>query len=99
MALIGLYANRLRTELAAHDLERITSAGVQRIRFAWAGATESGKPHYYRIHGPTFLIEYDDTQNEANHIHTVWRDLEHDFGEDLLREHYEQHAHDPAHGH
>jgi len=55
---------------------------------AWAGTAEKGGPHYYRVQAPTFLIEYDNTQNGANHIHTVWRDFEGDFGLDLLREHY-----------
>ena len=54
------------------------------IHFAWAGSAAPGEPHYYRIHGPTFLIEYDNTQNGANHIHSVWRDLTGDFGRDLL---------------
>jgi hypothetical protein len=88
--LITLYANRLRPELAANDLKRIAQAGVDKIYFAWAGGTEKGDGHYYRIHSPTVLIEYDDTQNDANHIHTVWRDLENDFGGDLLRQHYDQ---------
>jgi hypothetical protein len=89
MDLIGLYANRLRPELAQDDLKRITQAGLDKIYFGWAGGTEVGQPHYYRIHGPNFLIEYDDTQNNANHIHTVWRDLENDFGGDVLRKHYD----------
>jgi hypothetical protein len=88
--LITLYANRLRPELAANDLKRIAQAGVDKIYFAWAGGTEKGEGHYYRIHSPTVLIEYDDTQNDANHIHSVWRDLENDFGGDLLRQHSEQ---------
>jgi hypothetical protein len=54
---------------------------------------EPGQGHYYRIQGPSFLMEYDNTQNNANHIHTVWRDLQNDFGEDLLRQHYEQVPH------
>ena len=58
------------------------------IRFAWAGATERGKPHYYRVQGPKFLIEYDSSQDGGNHIHTVWRDFTGDFGRDLLREHH-----------
>ena len=59
------------------------------LYFAWAGGIEKGNPHYYRIQTPTFLIEYDDTQNEANHIHSVWRDYEGDFGVDLLADHYQ----------
>ena len=56
-------------------------------------ASKSAQPHYYRIHGPTVLIEYDNTQNDANHIHTVYRDLERDFGGDALRAHYRRDAH------
>jgi hypothetical protein len=88
--LIRLYADRLRTEVAQEDLKHVTDAGLDKIYFGWAGGTEVGEPHYYRIHGPNFLIEYDDTQNNANHIHTVWRDLDNDFGGDLLKKHYEQ---------
>ena len=60
------------------------------IRFAWAGSTEPGDGHYYRVHGPSFLIEYDNTQGDANHVHSVWRDLENDFGGDALARHYEE---------
>ena len=63
------------------------------LHFAWAGGLEPGQSHYYRIQGPGFLIEYDCTQDNANHIHTVWRDLNHDFGEDPLRAHYDQVPH------
>jgi hypothetical protein len=91
MDLVALYATRLRSELAQEDLRRIAQAGLAKIYFGWAGGTNPGDPHYYRIHGPNFLIEYDDTQNNANHIHTVWRDLENDFGGDLLKKHYEEH--------
>ena len=93
MSLLDLYARRLRPEMAEHDLRRIMEAGIGKVTFAWAGPMEPGKPHYYRIHGPTFLVEYDNTQNNANHIHTVWRDLENDFGDDALRRHYEQTPH------
>jgi hypothetical protein len=62
--------------------------GFEAVRFAWAGATERGKPHYYRVQGPRFLIEYDASQDGGNHIHTVWRDFNGDFGRDLLREHH-----------
>src|SRR3954463_14812171 len=58
-----------------------------------AGGFDPAQPHYYRVQGPTFLIEYDDTQNEANHIHTVWRDFKDDFGEELLKRPYEQEPH------
>ena len=59
------------------------------LHFAWAGGARRGEPHYYRVQAPTFLIEYDDTQNNANHIHSVWRDFEGDWGLDLLKQHYE----------
>ena len=98
-ALVEHYANRLRPELAAEDLARIDAAGWDNVLFAWAGPTAAGRGHYYRLHGPTFLIEYDNTQDNANHIHTVWRDFKNDFGRDLLREHYEAHQQDVEHGH
>jgi len=91
--LLELYARRLRPELAEAQLARIRRAGVEKIHFAWAGSSEPGQPHYYRIQGPTFLIEYDNTQNNANHIHTVWRDLENDFGFDPLAAHYASSPH------
>lgn len=88
MELIGVYAHRLRPELAELELSRLDAAGPERLHFAWAGGAEPGQPHYYRIHGPTLVIEYDNTQDGANHIHTVWHDPALDFGLDLLGEHY-----------
>jgi len=79
--LVELYANRLRPEIAGAELARIEQAGHEGIHFAWAGGDAPGEGHYYRIQGPTFLIEYDNTQNDANHIHSVWRDLTGDFGD------------------
>jgi hypothetical protein len=90
LKLINLYIHRF-TKLFADDMLReIQKAGLENLRFAWAGSMEPGigKPHYYRIQGPTILIEYDNSQNNANHVHTVVRDLEHDFGGDVLLEHY-----------
>jgi len=86
--LIELYTGRMAAESARDALSRMDRAGFDKVHFAWAGGTEPGQPHYYRVHGPTLLIEYDDTQNNANHIHTVYRDLERDFGGDALRAHY-----------
>jgi hypothetical protein len=91
--LLSEYVFRHRPELAETDMRRIQAAGLDKVCFAWAGGLEPGKPHYYRVQGPTFLMEYDNTQNNANHIHTVWRDFDHDFGGDLLRRHYEQTPH------
>lgn len=88
--LVETYARRLRPELASWEMERLREAGIGGLHFAWAGGLEPGQPHYYRIHGPTLLVEYDNTQNRADHIHTVWHDPELDFGRDLLAEHYEE---------
>jgi hypothetical protein len=88
--LVILYVQRARGEIAEVDLAKIVEAGKENIHFAWAGGLERGQGHYYRIQGPTFLIEYDNTQHNANHIHCVYRDFKEDFGEDLLKAHYEQ---------
>jgi hypothetical protein len=87
--LIQEYANRLRGELAAQDLAKAEKAGKDKISFAWAGGLERGEPHYYRVQGPTFVIEYDNVQNGANHVHSVWHDPASNFGEDILRAHHE----------
>ncbi len=87
------YVRRHRPEIADHDLEKIEKAGWERIGFVWAGGLDRGQAHYYRVQGPTFVLEYDNTQDNANHIHSVWRDFENDFGEDLLRRHYEETPH------
>jgi hypothetical protein len=87
MKLIDVYAGYMAADIAADRLARIRKAGIDTIGFAWAGPVEKGKKHYYRVQGPTFLIEYDNTQNDGNHIHSVWRDFNGDFGRDLLREH------------
>lgn len=87
MALIDVYAGFMAPDLAAARLATLKKAGVEKIAFAWLGPIERGQKHYYRVQGPTFLIEYDNTQNNGNHVHSVWRDFEGDFGRDLLREH------------
>ena len=86
--LLGEYVHNVTDEVAAARLDKIKKAG-NNLYFAWAGGVEKGKPHYYRVAGPTFLVEYDNTQNGANHSHTVWREYEGDFGLDLLKEHYQ----------
>ncbi|HEX2489186.1 MAG TPA: DUF3500 domain-containing protein, partial [Blastocatellia bacterium] len=86
--LIDEYLARMPQDVAAERSKKMRDAGFDKIHFAWAGGVNKGDPHYYRIQSPTFLIEYDNTQNNANHIHSVWRDFNGDFGEDLLREHY-----------
>jgi hypothetical protein len=86
-------SNATVPELAKEDLRKINEAGIDKLSFAWAGGIEKGEGHYYRVQGPTFLLEYDNTQNNNNHIHAVYRDFESDFGEDLLRKHYQETPH------
>ncbi|MEX1269183.1 MAG: DUF3500 domain-containing protein [Balneolaceae bacterium] len=93
------YANNLKPETASVQLQRIKAAGIDSLHFGWAGGLNRGEPHYYRIHGPTVLFEYDNVQNDANHIHTVWRDIENDFGKDLLRQHYDTAPQEHGHEH
>ncbi|HEX2139046.1 MAG TPA: DUF3500 domain-containing protein [Woeseiaceae bacterium] len=93
LAIIEEYAGVQPEAVARQRVERIRAAGFDSIRFAWMGGRNRGERHYYRIQGPTFIIEYDNTQNGANHIHSVWRDFDGDFGVDLLEEHYRNSAH------
>jgi len=86
--IIDEYLARMADDLAAARRDRLEQADFAAVTFAWAGAIEPGAPHYYRIQGPSFLIEFDNTQNNANHVHSVWRDFDGDFGRDLLSEHY-----------
>jgi uncharacterized protein DUF3500 len=92
--LIRHYVDRARPDVADWQWERIVADGLGEVTFAWAGAEEPGRGHYYAVRGPRFLIEYDNTQNGANHIHAVWRDLDNDWGEDLLRAHLAGAHHD-----
>jgi hypothetical protein len=93
MKLVDVYVGYMASDIAADRTAKLKKAGVEKIAFAWAGETERGRKHYYRIQGPTFLVEYDNTQNDGNHIHSVWRDFQGDFGRDLLREHLRTVAH------
>ena len=93
MKVIETYTSKMADDIAAERVSKIKKAGIEKIGFAWAGSTEKGAKHYYRIQGPTFLVEYDNTQNDGNHIHSVWRDFDGDFGRDLLREHLKTVAH------
>ena len=90
LQLINLYIHRYTKTFADKMLKEIQQAGLEKLVFAWAGSTvnEIGNPYYYRIQGPTIIIELDNTQNNANHVHTVVRDLKHDFGGDELLQHY-----------
>ncbi|MEO6218912.1 MAG: DUF3500 domain-containing protein [Ginsengibacter sp.] len=93
--LLNVYIHRYTSSYANDMMKDIEAAGMEKLLFAWAGSKEDGPGHpkYYRIHGPTIIIEYDNTQNNANHAHTVVRDLKKDFGGDLLLEHYQKSHH------
>jgi Protein of unknown function (DUF3500) len=87
--LLEEYVRNVRDDIAAANLRSVHEAGIDKLYFAWAGSLEPDQAHYYRLHGPTLLIEYDNTRNDANHVHSIWHDLRNDFGADLLRAHYE----------
>ena len=91
LALVQVYAQRFRPEFVAQIDARSDLFNVDAMHFAWAGGLQEGEGHYYRIQTPQFLIEYDNTQNNANHVHAVWRDFDGDFGAGLIAEHYEEH--------
>jgi len=88
MQLIDAYVKNYELGFSSKLIAKIRKAGVENLSFAWAGSLQPGAAHYYRIQGPILLIEYDNTQNSGNHIHSVVRDLTNDFAEDILREHY-----------
>jgi hypothetical protein len=89
LRILELYAGTLREEIAAPALRKVREAGLETLHFAWAGSLARGRPHYFRVHGPTALIEYDNTQDGANHVHSVWIDPQSLFGRDLLKAHYQ----------
>jgi hypothetical protein len=91
--LLEVYLGRMAEPLAERRRAALERTDFDQVAFAWAGSTRPGQAHHYRIQGPSFLVEYDNTQNNANHIHTVWRDFDGDFGRDLLREHYRDATH------
>jgi hypothetical protein len=93
MKVIDAYVSQMSDDVASERLARLKQAGLDKVAFAWAGEIEPGKKHYYRVQGPTFLIEFDNAQNDGNHIHSVWRDFNGDFGRDLLREHLAAYPH------
>ena len=93
LALIEEYLSAQPKAEAQRRLDKIRQAGFDQIKFAWMGGMEKGQGHYYRVQGSTFLIEYDNTQNDANHIHCVWREFNGDWGADLLAEHYRNSPH------
>jgi len=96
--LIHVYVDRMTDEIAANQWKRIEGDGLDTIKFAWKGGPDVGDGHYYAVQGPRFLIEYDNTQNDANHIHSVWRDYISDWGDDMLGRHYSDASSDHGHG-
>lgn len=87
------FLGALTPDLAAGQRQRVIEQELARFRFAWAGSLTPGEAHYFRVHGPVTLIEHDNTQNNADHIHSIWRDLKADFGHDALAEHYRKSPH------
>jgi hypothetical protein len=96
--LVRHYFGRATEPAAEQAWEAAVQAGLEEVHFGWAGGSEPGQGHYYSVLGPTFLIEYDNTQDGANHVHSVWRDLRGDWGTDLLARHYANEHHAAAHG-
>jgi hypothetical protein len=92
--IVDQFLGAMSAPVAEAERAKLRQAGIGALHFAWAGGLEPRQPHYWRLHGPTLLIEYDNTQNDANHIHSVWHDPRGDFGADVLRRHYDH----PSHG-
>ncbi len=91
--LVRQFTTNYRTPVLDEIARRAPIVEGRGMHFAWAGSFEPGEGHYYRIQTPHYLFEYDNTQNDANHVHTVWRQFDGDFGQDLLRHHYETSPH------
>ena len=87
MSLVTEYVSRTSTEISRRTLASMEQEGIDGLHFAWGGPVEHGQAHYYRIHGGKFVVEFDNRQNGANHIHSVWRDVENDFAQDVMRDH------------
>ncbi len=96
--LLDVYVNRMPDALADQQAAGYRGdAGLDGLKFAWAGGMDPGQGHYYRVQGATLLAEYDNTQRGANHVHTVWRSTVNDFGLDVLKAHYETGHHETGH--
>ena len=85
------FLRHLRSQLAAAEIRQVEEGGIENIYFAWMGGLNPDENHYFRIHGPTFVLEYDNAQ--GNHAHLVWHSRTNDFGADALRRHYETSPH------
>jgi Protein of unknown function (DUF3500) len=90
-ALLRLYVHRLPDDIADEEAAKFAGGALDDVHVFWAGGLESGQPHYYRLHGPTILVEYDNSARGANHVHTVWRDPRGDFADDPLARHHAAH--------
>lgn len=93
LAIIGGFLEALAPDIATVQRRRVQEAGATSLRFAWAGPLDDGRAYYFRLHGAATLVELDNTQNDANHVHSVWRDLTADFGHDALANHYRHRRH------
>ena len=91
--LLEVYLHRYRQELAEDELQVIIKGGMDKLHFGWAGSLEKGEAWYYRVQGPSFLMEAANSQNDANHVHAVWRKFDGDFGRDILGDHFKDHDH------
>lgn len=87
MALLTEYVSQVRSDVSEEKLNAFKQQGIDHVHLAWAGPVEKGKAHYYRLHGGNFVVEFDNRQDGANHIHSVLRDVENDFAADVLRDH------------
>ena len=87
MTLASEYVTRIRADLAEEKLTALREGGLEKIHLAWGGPVDRAQPHYYRLHGGDFVVEYDNRQNGANHIHSVLRDVNNDFAADVMRDH------------
>ena len=92
-ALLRLYVDRIPDDLADEEAAKFAGPALDGVHLLWAGGVEPGQPHYYRLHGPTILVEYDNTARDANHVHSVWRDPRGDFADDPLARHHAEHRH------
>ncbi len=97
-ALLRLYVDRLPDDVADEEATKFAGTALDGVHLLWAGGLEPGQPHYYRLHGPSILVEYDNTAHDANHVHSVWRDPRGDFADDPLARHHAEHHHGDHHG-
>lgn len=98
-SLLDLYVGRVADEAADAQAAKYAGDRLHDVHFLWAGGTEPGDPMYYRLQGASLMVEYENAVRDANHVHTVWRDLDNDWGRDVLAEHHATHQHSDRHDH